>query len=131
LGITTESVADTLRIATAGDFDPQLSKLNLDNRQLYVRVHMADNALQDIDTISNLRIPERSGQTALSNIASVTTSTGPSQIDRYDRRRYVTLSADLGGTALGQALDEAMALPAILKTNRPASNCWKWATRKL
>jgi multidrug efflux pump subunit AcrB len=119
LGITTETIADTVRIATYGDFDPHLSKLNLDNRQLYVRVQMADSALQDIDTISNLRIPGRSGHTALSNIASVTTSTGPSQIDRHDRERYVTLSADLGGTALGQALDEAMELPAI--KNKPSS----------
>jgi multidrug efflux pump subunit AcrB len=119
LGITTEAIADTVRIATSGDFDPRLSKLNLDNRQLYVRVQMADSSLQDIDTISNLRIPGRSGQTVLSNIASVTTSTGPSQIDRHDRERYVTLSADLGGTALGQALNEAMELPAI--KNKPSS----------
>ncbi len=119
LGITTESIADTVRIATSGDFAPRLAKLNLDNRQLYVRVQMADSALQDIDTISNLRIPTRAGQTALSNVASITTSTSPSQIDRYDRQRYVTLSADLGGTALGQALDEAMALPSI--KNKPSS----------
>jgi multidrug efflux pump subunit AcrB len=46
-------------------------------------------------------------------------STGPSQIDRYDRRRYVTLSADLGGTPLGRALEEAMALPSI--KNKPSS----------
>jgi multidrug efflux pump subunit AcrB len=119
LGITTESIADMVRIATSGDFNPYLSKLNLDNRQIYVRVRMAEDALQDIDTISNLRIPARSGQTALSSIADITMSTGPSQIDRYDRRRYVTLSADLGGTPLGRALEEAMALPSI--KNRPSS----------
>ena len=119
LGITTESIADTVHIATSGDFAPHLAKLNLDNRQLYVRVQMADSALQDIDTISNLHIPTRAGQTALSNVASITTSTSPSQIDRYDRQRYVTLSADLGGTALGQALDEAMTLPSI--KNKPSS----------
>nr|NJM04887.1 efflux RND transporter permease subunit [Desulfobacula sp.] len=119
LGITTESIADTVRIATSGDFDPYLSKLNLDNRQLYVRVHMAENALQDIDTLSNLRIPTRLGQTALSSIASITANTGASQIDRYDRRPYITLSADLGGTPLGLAMDEAMALPSI--KNMPSS----------
>ncbi|MDA8136566.1 MAG: efflux RND transporter permease subunit [Desulfobacteraceae bacterium] len=118
LGITTESIADTVRIATSGDFDPYLSKLNLDNRQLYVRVHMAEDALQDIDTLSNLRIPTRLGQTALSSIASITANTGASQIDRYDRRPYITLSADLGGTPLGLAMDEAMALPSI--KNKPS-----------
>lgn len=119
LGITTESIAETLRIATSGDFNPHLSKLNLDNRQIYVRVQMADSALQDIDTISNLRIPGRSGHTTLSNIADITTGTGPAQIDRHDRERFVTISADLGGTPLGQALDEAMALPAM--KDKPSS----------
>jgi len=119
LGITTESIADTVRIATSGDFNPHLSKLNLDNRQIYIRVRMPDYSLQEIDTISNLRILAGTKQTALSNVASITTSTGPSQIDRYDRQRYVTVSADLGGTPLGLAMDEAMALPSI--KNKPSS----------
>lgn len=113
LGITTDSIADTVRIATSGDFNPHLSKLNLDNRQVYIVVRMAETALQDLDTIANLRIPTRSGQTVLSSVASISTSNGPSQIDRYDRQRYVTISADLGGAPLGQALNEAMALPSI------------------
>lgn len=119
LGITTEDIADTVRIATSGDFNPRLSKLNLDNRQIYVRVYMPESTLQDIDAVANLRIPSNAGQTALANIADVTTSTGPSQIDRYDRQRYVTISADLGGTAIGEALDAAMKLPAI--QNKPSS----------
>ena len=113
LGITTESIADTVRIATSGDFNPYLSKLNLDNRQIYIRVSMAEDALQNIDSIANLRIPTRAEQTVLSNIANITLGNGPSQIDRYDRQRYVTISADLGGTPLGLALAEAMALPSI------------------
>lgn len=119
LGVTTETIADTVRIATAGDFDPYLAKLNLDNRQLYIRVSMAESHLQGLDAIAHLRIPTHSGQTVLSNIAQVTTGIGLAQIDRYDRQRYVTLSADLGGAPLGQALEEAMALPAI--KNLPSS----------
>jgi multidrug efflux pump subunit AcrB len=38
---------------------------------------------------------------------------GSSQIDRYDRRRYVTISADLGGMPLGDALDAVTQLPAV------------------
>lgn len=119
LGITTESVADTVRIATFGDFNPHLSKLNLDDRQIYVRVRMAEDALKDLDAVANLRIPTRSGQTALSNIADITLGNGPSQIYRYDRQRYVRLRADLGGMPLGRALEEAMALPSM--KNRPSN----------
>src|SRR3546814_18486835 len=36
---------------------------------------------------------------------------GPAQIDRYDRQRYVTIGADLGGMALGAATTAAHELP--------------------
>jgi multidrug efflux pump subunit AcrB len=43
----------------------------------------------------------------------VSVESGPSQIDRYDRHRYVTVDADLGGMALGKALAAAEALPSV------------------
>lgn len=119
LGITSQTISDTIRVATAGDFDAQLSKLNLDNRQVYIRVRMADASRRDIQTLANLRVPTRGGTTTLSSIAELSTSTGPSQIDRYDRHRYVTVNADLGGAPLGAALEQAKKLPAIV--NRPSS----------
>src|SRR3546814_14635547 len=36
---------------------------------------------------------------------------GPAQIDRYDRQRYVTIGADLGGMALGADTTAAHELP--------------------
>lgn len=113
LGVTSQTIGDTVRVATAGDFDAQLSKLNLDNRQVYIRVRIADAARQDIETLSNLRVPTRNGSTSLATIAEISSSTGPSQIDRFDRQRFVTVNADLGGTPLGKALESAKALPAI------------------
>jgi len=119
LGVTTQTIGDTVRVATAGDFDQQLSKLNLDNRQIYIRPRIADELRQDINVLSNLRVPSRNGTTSLATVADISTSTGPSQIDRYDRHRYVTVNADLGGSALGEALVEAKKLPAI--KNMPSS----------
>jgi multidrug efflux pump subunit AcrB len=119
LGITSQTIGDTVRVATVGDFDAQLAKLNLDNRQVYIRVRMADAARQDTDTLANLRLPTLHGMTTLANVADISTSTGPSQIDRYDRKRYVTVNADLGGAPLGKALADAKALPAI--TSMPSS----------
>lgn len=113
LGVTTTDIADTVRIATAGDFDQQVAKLNLDTRQVYIRVRMPDTARQDIEAISNLRVPARGGLTALSTVADITTGTGPAQIDRYDRHRFVTIGADLGGMPLGDALAKAKKLPAL------------------
>jgi multidrug efflux pump subunit AcrB len=119
LGITTQTIGDTVRVATAGDFDAQLSQLDLDNRQVYIRVRIPDKDRHNIDMLANLRVPGRGGLTTLGSIADISTQTGPSEIDRFDRHRYVTVTADLGGAALGKALQDAKALPAI--RNMPSS----------
>jgi multidrug efflux pump subunit AcrB len=112
-GVTTAAIGETLRIATAGDFDPQVAKLNLDTRQIYIRVRMPDSARTDMNTISNLRVPARGGLVPLSSVAEITLENGPIQIDRYDRSRYVNVTADLNGTPLGEALNKATNSPAI------------------
>lgn len=112
-GVTTASIGETVRIATNGDFDAQMAKLNLENRQIAIQVRIPDAARQDIETISNLRVRGRDGLIPISSVANLTVESGPTQIDRYDRRRYANVSADLGRMPLGQALAAAKALPAI------------------
>ena len=113
LGVKTSDIATTLRVMTVGDFDPALARLNLDNRQVYIRAYISEADLTDASFISNLRIPTFHSTTALANIADISIGNGPSQIDRYDRLRYVTVNADLGGTPLGTALANAKSLPSI------------------
>lgn len=112
-GVTTSTIGETVRIATNGDFDAKMAKLNLDNRQVAIQVRIPDTSRQDLDTIANLRVRGRDGLIPLSSVASLAVESGPTQIDRYDRRRYATVTADLGGMPLGQALNLAKALPAI------------------
>jgi len=111
-GITTAAIGEVARIATSGDFDAQAAKLNLDGRQIYLRVRVADAARQDLDTLAKMRIRGHDGPVPLSSVAHLSIESGPSQIDRYDRHRYVTVGADLGGTPLGAALKAALDLPA-------------------
>jgi len=113
LGITAELISETVRIATSGDFDAQLAKLNLDNRQLGIRVRMADAARRDLQVLANLRIKSASGLVPLSSVAELALAGGSAQVERFDRRRYVTVSAELGGQSLGKALAAAKALPAV------------------
>jgi len=80
---------------------------------------LADGVRQDMNTISALLIPGKNGQIPLGTIADISSSTGPSQINRFDRHRYVTVSADLGGTPLGKALADSKQLAAI--KNMPSS----------
>ncbi len=120
LGVTTAAIGETVRVATAGAFNMQLPKLNLDNRQVYIRVQLPDETRQDLDTIANLRVPARNGGlTSLETVADISIGAGPAQINRYDRQRFVTVNADLGGAPLGEALARVKALPAI--QNLPSS----------
>ncbi|HEY4316022.1 MAG TPA: efflux RND transporter permease subunit [Herbaspirillum sp.] len=112
-GVTTANIGSVVRIATSGDFDTNVARLNLDNRQVYMRVRIADAARQDIDTLANMRVNGRDGLVPLSSVASLSVESGPSQISRYDRHRYVTVNADLGGLPLGAALSAASALPSV------------------
>ncbi|WP_339508492.1 efflux RND transporter permease subunit [Pseudomonas sp. RL_35y_Pfl2_P42] len=111
-GVSTASIGETVRIATAGDTDSQLARLNLDNRQVYIRTRVPDSVQQDLKALGDLRVRAREGLVPLASVAHINVSSGPAQIERYDRRRYVTISAELGGTPLGQALADTLALPS-------------------
>ncbi|MEM0552815.1 MULTISPECIES: efflux RND transporter permease subunit [Aeromonas] len=112
-GVTTQAIGDTLRVALAGDRESSLSKLNLEQRQLDIRVLLRGEMRQNLEAIAALRVPGRTGLVPLGNVAAIGLESGPSQIDRFDRERQVTLTADLGGYALGNALKAAKALPAL------------------
>ncbi|HET8707423.1 MAG TPA: efflux RND transporter permease subunit, partial [Pseudomonadales bacterium] len=112
-GVNTQMIGETLRIALAGDFESALSKLNLDNRQIDIRVQVPAAYRRDLDAIGNLRIPGKEGLVTLSSIATLSLESGPSQIKRFDRSRQVTINADLGGFAIGEAIKARDALPAV------------------
>jgi multidrug efflux pump subunit AcrB len=122
-GVTAAAIADTLRIATAGDYDQGLAKLNLAQRQIPVVVRLPAEARQDLALIERLAIPGSKGPVPLGNVASLTIDSGPAQIDRYDRLRNVNFEIELNGVALGkvQALTDALPSltqlpPGIIKT---------------
>ncbi|MBT3068834.1 efflux RND transporter permease subunit [Rhodoferax sp. U11-2br] len=112
-GVSTAAIGETVRIATAGDTDSQLTRLNLDNRQVYIRTRLTEAVQQDVEALGNLRVRGREGLVPISSLARLDVGSGPAQIERYDRRRYVTISAELGGTSLGDALANTQALPAV------------------
>lgn len=112
-GVATAAIGDTVHVALSGDRSAALAKLNLDQRQLDIRVMVPERVRHDLDAIAALRVPGAHGLVALNAIARVDVESGLSEIDRYDRERQVTVSADLGGSALGDAIAAARQLPAI------------------
>ena len=115
LGVTSAAIADTLRIATVGDYDQALPKLNLSQRQVPVVVKLPDAARQDLALIERLGVPGAKGPVPLGNVATLELASGPAQIDRYDRLRNVNFEIELNGMALGKVQELSDALPSLQK----------------
>jgi len=119
LGVTAASIGETVRVATAGDYDQVLAKMNVSERQVPIRVKLPDAVRADLDAIGRLTVPGKNGPVLLANVADITMDSGPAQIDRLNRSRNVTLEVELNGRSLGEVNAEARALPAL--RNLPAS----------
>ena len=113
LGVTAAAIADTLRVATAGDFDQALAKLNLAQRQVPVVVRLPAKARTDLDLLRQLPVPGARGPVPLGSVATLELSSGPAQIDRYDRQRNVNIEVELNQRPLGEVEAQVLALPSL------------------
>lgn len=112
-GVTVQSIASAALISTIGDPEYNLGKYDLPDRQLNIRVTLQDFAKSRLDYLHSLKVPGlNSTLIPLSSVAKLRKSSGPSQIDRYDKQRQITVTAHLvNDMSLGQALKEIRALP--------------------
>ncbi|ASM76162.1 acriflavin resistance protein [Vitreoscilla filiformis] len=112
-GVTTAAIADTLRVATAGDYDQALAKLNLAQRQVPIVVSLPPEARQDLALLARLPVPGARGPVPLSSVATLTLASGPTEVSRYDRQRNVNFEIELNGQPLGDVEAAALALPSL------------------
>ncbi|WP_213742428.1 efflux RND transporter permease subunit [Bradyrhizobium sp. dw_411] len=116
LGVSTESLSETIRVATIGDVGPALAKFDAGDRQVPIRVQLEDGARGDLKVLDQLRVPLGGGRggVPLSVVADIKLDQGPTSINRYDRERQATVAADLVGTAaLGDATKKIYDLPVM------------------
>jgi len=113
LGVTANAIGQTVRVATAGDYDTDLTKMNLPERQVPIRVKLPDAVRADLDAIGRLTVPGKNGPVLLATVATITMESGPAQINRLNRSRNVTFEVELGKRTLGEVNDEARALPTM------------------
>jgi multidrug efflux pump subunit AcrB len=113
LGVSAASIGETVRVATQGDYDQSLSKFNLSERQVPIRVQLPQATRADLDAIERLQVPSKNGSVALVNIAEVSINSGPAQIDRLNRSRQITFDVELGTRELGSVYADAMKLPTM------------------
>lgn len=115
MGVSTIDIAEAARIATSGDIRQRLAKLNLADRQIPIRVQLDEAALGDRSVLSLLRVNGKSGPVPLSAVATIREGSGPSTINRYNRERNVTVSAELNGLPLGEVQGKVNRLDIMAK----------------
>jgi hydrophobe/amphiphile efflux-1 (HAE1) family protein len=115
LGISTESLSETIRVATIGDVSQALAKFNAGDRLVPIRVLLEESARADRQVLEQLKVPTpRGGGVPLLAISDIELGQGPISIIRYDRERQATVEADLvGDAALSEARAAVKALPVM------------------
>jgi multidrug efflux pump subunit AcrB len=115
LGVSTEDLAETIRVATIGDIGPALARFDTGDRLVPIRVQLNEKARTNLQVIEQVRVRTATGIGApLSTIADISLDQGPTTIDRFDRNRRAVLTADLVGRAsLEDAMKAIYALPVV------------------
>jgi multidrug efflux pump subunit AcrB len=118
LGVTSQAIAETLRVATVGDYESALAKLNLSQRQVPIVVKLDTAARKDLDVLGRLMVPGVKGPVMLSQVATLEMSGGPAVVTRMNRVRNVNFDVELSGVPLGEVTEAVTKLPSIV--NLPA-----------
>jgi multidrug efflux pump subunit AcrB len=118
LGVTSSAIGETLRIATIGDYDMSLPKMNLSQRQVPIVVKLDEAARKDLHVLERLAVPGARGPVMLGQVAALDIAAGPAVIDRYDRSRNINFEIELSGLPLGEVTAKVQKLPSVM--NLPA-----------
>jgi multidrug efflux pump subunit AcrB len=116
MGVTTGALSNAIRIATLGEIDQNTAKFSLSDRQIPIRTALDQDARERMATIENLPVPTTSGGSVpLHVVADIGFGSGPSQIDRTNQMRQITVGADLASGAVSGVAREKIAQLPIMK----------------
>jgi HAE1 family hydrophobic/amphiphilic exporter-1 len=147
LGLSTQSIAQTIDTATSGS---TASFLQINGTEYPIIVQLPPNQRRSLSTVEDLQIPVSasagSGSTGGSSLTSTTTATpgqtyslptlplgevanitpgvGPSEITRQNKQREIDINADLTNTSLGNAVQAATQI--MNTTTLPSGYYWQF-----
>ncbi|RYE81405.1 MAG: efflux RND transporter permease subunit, partial [Myxococcales bacterium] len=108
LGVAVTDVASTLRLLVGG---LEISTYSEGGEQYEVYARALGEYRRDTDDLRRISVPsQKLGTVTLDNLVSFSDGTGPSRVDRYNRQKQVTLTANLEAgysqSAVVNALDD-------------------------
>jgi HAE1 family hydrophobic/amphiphilic exporter-1 len=93
LGVSVADVANTLRLLVAGQ---KVSDYNEGGEQYEIHVRAMATARNQVEALAMVSVPSaKFGTIPIADVVSFQSGIGPAQIDRLDRTRQVTISANL------------------------------------
>jgi multidrug efflux pump subunit AcrB len=115
LGVTTASLSNAIRIATLGEIDQNTAKFSLSDRQVPIRVALTEGSRRNLSTIENLPVPTATGGSVpLKVVAEIGFGAGPTQLQRSNQVRRISVGADLApGKVTGDAMPKIGKLPIL------------------
>ncbi|MBB4956088.1 hydrophobe/amphiphile efflux-1 (HAE1) family protein [Agrobacterium vitis] len=114
LGVSTATIAETLRISTIGDVDSNLPTFIESGRQIPIRLLLARQSRDDLGSLELLGVPTDAGfSVPLSSLVDFRFDQTVSSIDRFDRQRTIKIGADIAeGLTLGEGMERLAQLEA-------------------
>jgi HAE1 family hydrophobic/amphiphilic exporter-1 len=115
LGVSADALASATRVATLGDIDANVAKLDEGERRIPIRVRLAVKDRSELSAIRDLRLPTAAGGfTTVGSVADVWFQAGPALITRFARKRNLIVIADTtGSTQIGDAQASVDKLPIM------------------
>jgi len=103
LGVSIDSLASNLRVLVGGE---EVSRFKEGDQQYIVRLRLDEPYRRNPGEMGNLLIPAGTGRVVrVSDVAQLRLDNGPASIDRYNRQRQITVTANLDRLPLGEAID--------------------------
>ena len=115
MGVTTQALSQTIRIATIGDIDQNSAKFSLADRQIPIRVSLGEESRRSLSTIENLPVPTVSGGSVpLKIVADISFGEGPVVIQRTNQTRRTSIGTDLApGVVTSEGMAKIHELPTM------------------
>jgi hydrophobe/amphiphile efflux-1 (HAE1) family protein len=123
LGVPFAAAAATLRTAFEGD---PAAKFRDGEHDVDVRVRLRPEDRAGLEDVRALTVPSRSGSlVALREIVNEEAASTPATIERLDRERQITITANVVGRSLGEILEELG--PKLDTMERPAGYTFRFS----
>ena len=101
LGVSIDSLAANLRTLVGGE---DVTTIKQGDNQYNVQLRLDEQFRDQPEKLGNLLIPSSAGPVRVSDVAQLSMGNGPSNIQRYNRQRQITVYASLDGIVLGEGV---------------------------